>query len=603
MDSAHKSKAIEALDKLYEFEQEPVSEDKLQPGRYFAASYGGEHVAGTEFVIGALFVAWGATASNIFLGLLVGNLMAVLTWTFVCAPISVQTRLTLYWYLRRIAGPVTTTIYNVLNAVLFCILAGCMITVSASAVRIPFGIPEQTKWYPQDIRFVVIAILVGAVVVTLAILGFKRLAQFAEICVPWMFFMFIAGAIAMLPGLAQKVIEHPITSLQDFWEIANKSIWTGVRPDGSKPIGFWHVAAFAWICNLAMHGGLSDMALLRYAKKASYGLYSAFGMFLGHYLAWVCAGIMGAAAAIVVGKTISQMDAGGVAWQALGVSGIIAVILAGWTTSNPTLYRAGLAFQAVTPGWPRWLVTLVAGIVTTVMACFPFVFVYLLNFVGYYGLLLMPVGAIVFVEHWIFPKVGLTQFWASRKKLLVSWPALLSWGIAIAVAMVIQKEGPVYQLFRGLADFLAGKEGPVCQLFRGLADLLENGVYKLGFLHLFFLFLPTWFITAILYTVFAAMAGAREKLPELVLQPLSKTAYTPAEQKSAVKKTDTVVWFWGIMAFASLFVCLMLPIWVYFSPPDAYQKNLVTFKSVLLWPTLIHFVSAVAWAIKKEKAM
>jgi len=560
MDSAHKSKAIEALDKLYEFEQEPVSEDKLQPGRYFAASYGGEHVAGTEFVIGALFVAWGATASNIFLGLLVGNLLAVLTWTFVCAPISVQTRLTLYWYLRRIAGPVTTTIYNVLNAVLFCILAGCMITVSASAVRIPFGIPEQTKWYPQDIRFVVIAILVGAVVVTLAILGFKRLAQFAEVCVPWMFFMFIAGAIAMLPGLAQKVLEHPITSLQDFWEIANKSIWTGVRPDGSNPIGFWHVAAFAWICNLAMHGGLSDMALLRYAKKASYGLYSAFGMFLGHYLAWVCAGIMGAAAAIVVGKTISQMDAGGVAWQALGVSGVIAVILAGWTTSNPTLYRAGLAFQAVTPGWPRWLVTLVAGIVTTIMACFPFVFTYLLNFVALYGLLLMPVGAIVFVEHWIFPRLGLTQYWVARKNLIFSWPALLSWGIAIAVAMILRVT---------------------------------------GMMHEFFVFLPTWFITAILYTLFASMAGAKEKLPELIFQEVGKAAHTPAE--STVKKADTVVWFWGIMALASLFVCLALPLWVYLSSPDAYQKNLVTFKSVLLWPTLIHFVSATVWAIKKEK--
>jgi NCS1 family nucleobase:cation symporter-1 len=584
MDSGHKSKAIEALDKLYEFEQEPVSEDKLQPGRYFAASYGGEHVAGTEFVIGALFVAWGATASNIFLGLLVGNLLAVLTWTFVCAPISVQTRLTLYWYLQRIAGPVTTTIYNVLNAVLFCILAGCMITVSASAVRIPFGIPEQTKWYPQDFRFVVIAIFVGAVVVTLAILGFKRLAQFAEVCVPWMFFMFIAGAIAMLPGLAQKVLEHPITSLQDFWEIANKSIWTGVRPDGSKPIGFWHVAAFAWICNLAMHAGLSDMALLRYAKKASYGLYSAFGMFLGHYLAWVCAGTMGAAAAIVVGKTISQMDAGGVAWQALGVSGIIAVILAGWTTSNPTLYRAGLAFQAVTPGWPRWLVTLAVGIVTTIIACSPFVFTKLLDFVGYYGLLLMPVGAIVFVEHWIFPKVGLSQFWVSRKKLFVSWPALLSWGIAIAVAMVIQQDSPLVKLSNLLH-------------LEGAASVLQ----KAGFLHLFFLFLPTWFITAILYTLFASMAGAKEKLPELVLQPVTKTAQEPTEQKSAVKKTDTVVWFWGIMALASLFVCLAMPIWVYFSPPDAYGKNLVTFKSVLLWPTLIHFVSATAWAIKKEK--
>jgi NCS1 family nucleobase:cation symporter-1 len=564
MDSEHKSKAIEALDKLYEFEQEPVSEDKLQPGRYFAASYGGEHIAGTEFVIGALFVAWGATASNIFWGLLVGNLLAVLTWTFVCAPIAVQTRLTLYWYLRRIAGPVTTTIYNVLNAVLFCILAGCMITVSASAVRIPFGIPEQTQWYPQDFRFIVIAILVGAVVVTLAILGFKRLAQFAEVCVPWMFFMFIAGAIAMLPGLAQKVLGHPIAGLQDFWAIANKSIWTGVRPDGSKPIGFWHVAAFAWICNLAMHGGLSDMALLRYAKKASYGLYSAFGMYLGHYLAWVCAGIMGAAAAIVVGRSITQMDAGGVAWQALGVSGIIAVTLAGWTTSNPTLYRAGLAFQAVTPGWPRWLVTLVAGIVTTIMACFPFVFTYLLNFVALYGLLLMPVGAIVFVEHWIFPKLGLTQYWVARKNLIFSWPALFSWGIAIAIAMVLRMTGTMHE---------------------------------------FFVFLPTWFITAILYTLFASMAGAREKLPELVIQSVSKAARAPAEQKSAVKKADTAVWFWGIVALASLVVCLVLPIWVYFSSPDAYEKNLVTFKSILIWPTLINFVSATAWAIKKEKAM
>jgi len=560
MDSGHKSKAIEALDKLYEFEQEPVSEDKLQPGRYFAASYGGEHIAGTEFVIGALFVAWGATASNIFWGLLVGNLLAVLTWTFICAPIAVQTRLTLYWYLRRIAGPVTTTIYNILNAVLFCILAGCMITVSASAVRIPFGIPEQTKWYPEDIRFVVIAILVGAVVVTLAILGFKRLAQFAEVCVPWMFIMFVAGAIAMLPGLAQKILGHPIGSISDFWALANKSIWTGVRPDGKPPIGFWHVAAFAWICNLAMHAGLSDMALLRYARKASYGLYSAFGMYLGHYLAWVCAGIMGAAAAIVVGKTISQMDAGGVASQALGVSGIIAVVLAGWTTSNPTLYRAGLAFQAVTPGWPRWLVTLVAGIVTTIMACFPFVFVYLLNFVAIYGLLLMPVGAIVFVEHWIFPKLGLTRYWAARKNLIFSWPALFSWGIAIAIAMTLRITGRMHE---------------------------------------FFVFLPTWFITVILYTLFAAMAGAREKLPELVFQPESCAARAPAE--SAVKKSDTVVWFWGIMAIASLAACLVLPIWVYVSSGEQYQQNFATFKNVLIWPTLIHFVSATAWAIKREK--
>ena len=138
---ADKSKdgVIKGLDALYEFEREPVSKDKLQPGKHFAGIFAGEHVAGTEFVIGAMFVAWGASAYDIFVGLLLGNLMAVLTWTFVCAPIAVQTRLTLYWYLRKIAGPVTTTVYNILNAMLFCVLAGCMITVSASAVRTVFG--------------------------------------------------------------------------------------------------------------------------------------------------------------------------------------------------------------------------------------------------------------------------------------------------------------------------------------------------------------------------------------------------------------------------------------------------------------------------------
>ncbi len=570
----HKTRMIKALDGLYEFEREPVSADKLQPGCHFAAVFVGEHIAGTEFVIGALFVSWGITAFDIFVGLLVGNLMAVLTWTFVCAPIAVRTRLTLYWYLRKIAGPVTTTIYNILNAVLFCILAGCMITVSASAVRIPFGIPAQTLWYPQDIRFVLVAIAVGAVVVTLAILGFKRLAQFAEVCSPWMFLMFIAGAIAMLPSLAAKTLDsRQISTFQDFLTVANKTIWTGKVPGGGEPMNFWQVAAFAWICNLAMHAGLSDMALFRYAKKASYGLYSAFGMFLGHYLAWICAGIMGAATAFIVGKSMNQLDAGDVAWQALGLSGIIAVVLAGWTTSNPTLYRAGLALQAVTPGWPRWLVTLAAGAATTAVACFPFVFTKLLDFVALYGLLLSPVGAIVFVEHWVFPKVGLTQFWVSRKKLLISWPALLSWAIAIATALALERTGT---------------------------------------LHLFFLFVPVWFLTAVLYPVFSLMAGAREKHSEqdrdqTLEDIISDTTLpeTPTENRTSKKNEndkDAVLWISGIVAAASLLACLILPLWVYASSIKGYDRNFDTFRNILIWPTLIYFVTGTIWAVKIDKA-
>ncbi|HNT00440.1 MAG TPA: hypothetical protein PKJ80_00270, partial [Candidatus Saccharicenans sp.] len=110
------SEVASRMDKLYEFDREPVTEGNLKPGVLFASVFAGEHVAATEFVIGAFFVLHGVTASDLILGLLLGNLLAVLSWTFICAPIAVDTRLTLYWYLRKIAGPGVILIYNVANA-------------------------------------------------------------------------------------------------------------------------------------------------------------------------------------------------------------------------------------------------------------------------------------------------------------------------------------------------------------------------------------------------------------------------------------------------------------------------------------------------------
>ena len=555
------SEVVQRLDNLYEFERAPVTPDKLEPGSYFAGLFAGEHVAATEFVIGALLVSFGASATDIVLGLLLGNLLAVVSWTFVCAPIAVGTRLTLYWYLRRIAGPGVTLLYNLCNAIMYCILAGAMITVSASAVRLAFGIPAQTKWYPEDMRFVLVVLAVGAVVVTLAILGFKRLAQFAVVCSPWMFLMFIAGAIVALPPLAAVLPDGKIDGLSDLWTIANQTIWKGASEHASAGLGFWHVVAFAWICNLAMHVGLSDMAIFRFARKSSYGLFSAFGMYVGHYMAWICAGVMGAAAAFVAGKPLAQLDSGDVGSQALGVTGALAVVIAGWTTANPTLYRAGLALQVVTPNWPRWKVTLIAGAVTTLMACSPFVFTKLLDFVGVYGLLLMPVGAIVFVEHWVFPRIGFTQFWASRKGLIVSWPALVAWLGSVALAVA---------------------------------------AWQSGWIHLFFLALPVWLLTAVVYTALAAVAGAREPLPADAAPAPPTPAYATATTHPPGPRTAA----WtaaGAVTLATLVALLVLPFWVFASAAGEWEGRLATFKTIALALTVAYFVAGVAWMNENEK--
>ena len=556
---------IERLDKLNEFERQPIPVDKLQSGRHFAGLFAGEHVAATEFVIGALFVSKGAHTCDVIVGLVIGNFLAVLSWALVCAPIAAKTRLTLYWYLRKIAGPYVMVLYNILNAVMYCILGGAMITVSASAVRIPFGIPDQVRWFPTDIRFVFVVLVVGALVVILAIWGFKKLAQFAMLCSPWMLLMFIAGALAMIPALVASMPEtKSIHSFYDFWQLADARIWPGPQPGQTETLGFLHIAFFAWICNLAMHLGLSDMALFRYAKKASYGFYSAFGMYLGHYLAWICAGIMGAGAAIILKTPLTELDSGSVATAALGAIGALAVVIAGWTTSNPTIYRAGLALQVATPNWPRWLVTFAAGTVTTIIACFPFVFTKLLGFVGIYGLLLMPMGAIVIVEHWIFPRIGLTQYWITRKGELINWPALLAWGIALIVAVIL---------------YLTG-------------------------LHLFFLVIPVWFCTAILYIILSAFFGAREKLPELPEEESAAVETEPAsaeEKAKPTKRLGKLGYISGLIAVGALAVFLGIAIWVAVSGADVYTDRFEYFKTAAKYITAIYFVSIIVWVFLEEK--
>ena len=550
------SSILRRLDQLNEFERQPVSPDELKSGRYFAGAFAGEHIAATEFVIGALFVSFGARAFDILVGLLVGNALAVLSWTFVCVPIAMQTRLTLYWYLRRITGPAMMVIYNVLNGVLYCVLGGAMITVAASAVRIPFGIPDQTHWYPEDPRFVLVVLGIGAVVETLAIAGFRRLAQFNMVCSPWMITMFVAGALVALPLLGH------VRSLGDFWRIANTEIWKGPVPGQANPIGFWHIVAFAWICNLGMHIGLTDMAIFRYAKRGTYGLYSSFGMFLGHYVAWIAAGIMGAGAAVLLKRPLTTLDSGSVAYSTLGTAGVLAVVFAGWTTANPMLYRAGLAFQVVSPGWPRWLVTLIAGAITTVAACSPYVFTKLLDFLGIYGLLLMPVGTVVVVEHWLFPRIGWTQYWVSRRGLLLNWPALAACVSALTAGFV--------------------------GLYLGIVP------------HLFFLFIPVWILTAVVYLGLARLAGAAQPVSEpAIVEPIVTPVAPAADPDRADPRPPgekgMLYYASGSVALASLVLCLLLPLRLLLSDGDGYTDRLTGFHLRLFWTTVVYFISSTIW--------
>lgn len=547
-------------------EQLPVAKHKLHNWKHFAGLYAGEHVAATEFVIGATFVALGAKTVDILLGLLIGNLLAVLSWTLITSPIAVDTRLSLYAYLNKIAGKQMSKLYDWANVIIFTVISAAMVTVSSSAVRFAFSIPAQLNWYPTNMWFVLIVILVGIVVVTVSIYGFEAVSKFSNLCAPWLFTMFISGALVLLPALSLSVLGTTFPeSWSAFIQIGNQSIWTGVNSNGDPGLGLMEVIGFAWAANTITHFGLIDMALLRYAKKRVYGLATSTGMLFGHYIAWISAGIMGAGTAVIVGKSITALDPGDVAFYALGWSGFIIVIIAGWTTAITNLYRAGLAAQSIFTNLSRSNTTKIVGAIMIVVACFPFVFTQILPLLTYAGLLVVPVGAIVFAEHQLFPKIGLTPYWLSYQKKKVSIPAIAAWGIG---------------------------------LFFGF------GLNLLDIISFYYLFIPTWVLTIIVYTLLSMRFGAKEAYPKEIAEAQEwdqEVARYQEQQRLEDEAQSTSVKslysFWlNLIAYGALVLTLILAFNTFLGSEGSvtYESNRELFYRYGLVATFVYFIAAYA---------
>jgi purine-cytosine permease-like protein len=451
-------------DAVEEFERQRVPDSRLKGLRSFVGMYAGEHVAGTEFMIGPLFLASGVSAFDLIVGLLVGNVLATLSWTWICAPIATRLRLTLYFKLESICGLRLVTLYNLANGVLFCFLAGAMISVSATAVGVPLAMrmPGLDDWFPNSAAWVVVVLAIGAAFAYVAAKGYDSVVRVANLSVPWMVLVFVACGLVALPKLG-------VTSLGDFWQVAQTRIWTGGDPmPGQTKFSFGHVVFFAWFCNAAMHMGMADLSIFRYARKTSYGLSSGAGMFVGHYMAWIAASML---YAVQLARDPSQtaVSPGPMAYEAVGIAGLICVILAGWTTANPTLYRSGLAFQAIVPGSSRVAATLVAGALATGAAIFPALSMKLLGFVGLYGTILMPMGAIVFVDFWLLERCGLTSDYARRTRSSFNAAAGLAWLLALLICGMLNRWAGVQIYFLALPGWiLAGL------LFLGLSWLLQS---------------------------------------------------------------------------------------------------------------------------------
>ena len=115
--------------------------------------------------------------------------------------------------------------------------------------------------------------------------------------------------------------------------------------------------------------------------------------------------------------------------------------------------------------------TIIAGLVCTIAGVFPAFAMQLLDFVGIYGTILSPIGAVIVVDHFLAKKVGITPEYSHRTGSSFNIAVLLAWAIPVAVGLWF---------------------------------------YKVKGVNAFFLPLPCWLGCGVLYVLFSKMLNRRQ---------------------------------------------------------------------------------------------
>ena len=96
--------------------------------------------------------------------------------------------------------------------------------------------------------------------------------------------------------------------------------------------------------------------------------------------------------------------------------------------------------------------TLIAGLLCTIAGLFPAIAMKLLNFVGIYGTILAPVGAIILVDVYLADRVGIERNWAEARGKSFNLAVLLAWIVPLALFAYFRRY--VFESYLTLPVFL-----------------------------------------------------------------------------------------------------------------------------------------------------
>lgn len=270
----------------------------------------------------------------------------------------------------------------------FAVQLGLFGETAVSAIEMLAGISVSTK----------LMILIGGILMLAsAIFGYRGIATLSKIAVPLM-------VILLLASLYKVLGEHPFSQLIS-------------EPAPGDPMPFGIAASI--IAGSFMVGAVIGPDVSRYAKNRKHAIGSSI---LGFLIGFSLMVYLGSILAHATGEWDAVKIMIGLGW---GIFALIVLILAQWTTNDNNLYSAALDFSVIFKTWPKWKLTLIAGILGIIIGLLG-IYGRFTEWLSILSVAIPPIGGVYAADYFFFHKemytfknLGNLPKW--RPLMLLAW--------------------------------------------------------------------------------------------------------------------------------------------------------------------------------------
>ncbi|WP_249435632.1 cytosine permease [Paenibacillus sp. Marseille-Q4541] len=378
--------------KIEDFEREPVP----------------QHLRKKWLSMAFVWIAIGIDLSAMFLGAELGagmNLSSSLTATFVgslilgligamCAYVGAKTGLSTAMISRFLFGNIGARIVSIVLGISSLGWFGVQAGFFASNMQTAF----QDLW-GINLSLGLLSFIGGVLMMSTAIWGYRSIERLSVWSVP-LLVIFILIALFM-----------------SFRFNGTTAIW---EPISGTPLPMG--TAISLVIGIFIVGTVLSPDIARWARTPKHAITAAFvGFFVGNSFMTVIA--------IFLSRVMDTSDLTGIFLTiGLGLPAIIVLTLAQWTTNTNNLYSASLGFSVVFSRIPKPVITIVAGLLATLLAVFG-IYDNFLSFLTFITMLISPIGGIYTAEYLFVNKSKFTFDGLDKNK---NWVlrSLIVWAVS-----------------------------------------------------------------------------------------------------------------------------------------------------------------------------